>query len=434
MQVWEAQQPATLLWSSRDLPAPTTNSSKNNTTATNDTADDDNYLGCCIEDSVLREHLWKEILETNDDSSIPISVFRNTVLQNIQWPTTAAPFTADNGAWVRGTLVPTPSSKEGSTTPHQPIRTRLLVAADGAQSRIRQQAGIAMATQQYGQTALTCTVELAASMRGRAFQRFLGASDDGSANGPLALLPTWSDRHAVVVWSTTPEQAATWSHPDKDATRLMDHLNCLLQKGPEQLAPMLHSDNNSCNNRWNDLLHGVNKLVDTVQYGLAMAAQQQVWDDDSGGVVFTAPPLITAVASPRMTFPLQCQWPAQQQYCRGTHLALVGDAAHSVHPLAGQGLNLGLQDVAALVATVEKAVGSGMDVGTFLPTEYQAGRQSQVTLTVAGIHGLQRLFVGGGGQSVWGKHLRSLGMSALQTVGPARRAVVQAATQGVAVP
>ena len=111
-------------------------------------------------------------------------------------------------------------------------------------------------------------------------------------------------------------------------------------------------------------------------------------------------------------------------------MCLGGDAAHTVHPLAGQGLNLGLQDVAALAAVVEKAVGSGMEVGTFL-SEYESGRQTQVALTVAGIHGLQRLFLP---QSAPAKHVRAFGMSLLQSAGFARRALAQVATEGVAVP
>jgi 2-polyprenylphenol 6-hydroxylase len=170
----------------------------------------------------------------------------------------------------------------------------------------------------------------------------------------------------------------------------------------------------------------MDKVVDTVQYGIAMAAQQQIWDDDQG-VIFTAPPVIDSIVSPRLAFPLQCQLPARQQYCVGTHLALVGDAAHSVHPMAGQGLNLGLQDTVALANVVTKAISAGMSPGTFLP-EYQASRRQQVNLTVSGIHLLQRLFMG---QSPAAKHLKSFGMSLLQNVGPARRAVVQAATHGI---
>jgi len=407
MQVWETNQPASLLWSAKDLPQ-----------------DDDqveslpSYLGCCIEDAVLTEHLWKELSQAHN-----VSVFSKSQLQNVEWPS-ADGATTSGGGWVRGSLVTTAGTEQENVIPapssQQSIRTRLLVAADGANSTIRNAAGIPMMSYQYGQTALTFTVKLERSLQGRAFQRFL-------RTGPLALLPTFSDQHAVIVWSTTPEEAAHWK--DAAPADLTAHLNTLLQAGPEQLAPLMGSRHDDASSLWNNVLYGIDKVVDSVQYGVAMAAQQQVWDDDKG-VVFSAPPVIDSPVPPRFMFPLQLQLPARQQYCLGTHFALVGDAAHSVHPLAGQGLNLGLQDVASLVSVVEKALGSGMDPGTFL-REYEASRRKQVSLTLSGIHMLQRLFMG---QSPAAKHLKSFGMSVVQNVGPARRALVQAATQGVAIP
>lgn len=405
MQVWETNQPASLLWSSKDLPQEDRAESSS-----------PSYLGCCIEDAVLTQHLWKELSQADN-----VSVFSKSQLQNIEWPSYddgGGGVSTGGGSWVRGSLVTIGSEQQN--VPDQSIRTRLLVAADGANSTIRKAAGIPMMSYQYGQTALTFTVKLERSLQGRAFQRFL-------RTGPLALLPTFSDQHAVIVWSTSPEQAAHWN--DAAPADLTAHLNSLLQAGPEQLAPLMGSRHDDASSLWNNILYGIDKVVDSVQYGVAMAAQQQVWDDDQG-VVFSAPPVIDSPVSPRFMFPLQLQLPARQQYCLGTHLALVGDAAHSVHPMAGQGLNLGLQDVASLVSVVEKALGSGMDPGTFL-REYEASRRKQVGLTLSGIHMLQRLFMG---QSPVAKHLKSFGMSVLQNVGPVRRALVQAATQGVAMP
>ena len=440
MQVWEANQPASLLWSSRDLPPTSSNNrSRTNRDQTKDQHQgiessieqdskkyNDECLGCCIEDSVLIEYLWKDLLSNTSGDNV--TLFPNSTLQSIEWPRDD-----DNGenlGWVRALLVPATTAQSLSKPPLR-LRTPLVVAADGANSVLRQVAGIPMMTYQYGQTALTCTVQLERPLRGRAYQRFL-------PTGPLALLPTFSDRHAVVVWTTTPEQAAYWKQDEHAAgatgtgagsssTCLTAHLNELLQTGPEPLAPLFGSRHDRFDSPWNNLLYGMDKVVDTVQYGIAMAAQQQIWDDDQG-VIFTAPPIIDSIVSPRLTFPLQCQIPARQQYCVGTHLALVGDAAHSVHPMAGQGLNLGLQDAAALATVVTKAVGAGMSPGTFVK-EYQASRRQQVNLTVSGIHLLQRLFLG---QSPAAKHLKSFGMSLLQNVRVARRAVVQAATHGVA--
>ena len=99
-----------------------------------------------------------------------------------------------------------------------------------------------------------------------------------------------------------------------------------------------------------------------------------------------------------------------------------------MHPMAGQGLNLGLQDVANLADLVIRATDAGMDVATFLD-DYERSRKWQVSLTLGGIHALQRMF---GVQHVAAKHMKSLGMNTIQNVPPLRRALVDVACQGVA--
>ena len=60
-------------------------------------------------------------------------------------------------------------------------------------------------------------------------------------------------------------------------------------------------------------------------------------------------------------------------------VALVGDAAHTIHPLAGQGLNMGQSDVAALVEALEKGIDRGMDIGSTLVLEnYVANAWPQI--------------------------------------------------------
>jgi 2-polyprenyl-6-methoxyphenol hydroxylase-like FAD-dependent oxidoreductase len=99
-----------------------------------------------------------------------------------------------------------------------------------------------------------------------------------------------------------------------------------------------------------------------------------------------------------------------------------------MHPMAGQGLNLGLQDVSDLVNVISKAASSGMDVATFLD-DYERTRKVQCSLTLGGIHALHNIF---GAQHTVAKHVKALGMNMIQNIPPLRRAMVQVASQGVA--
>ncbi|MBB5688815.1 ubiquinone biosynthesis protein UbiH [Roseomonas alkaliterrae] len=74
-------------------------------------------------------------------------------------------------------------------------------------------------------------------------------------------------------------------------------------------------------------------------------------------------------------------------------LALVGDAAHGIHPIAGQGLNLGFRDVAALAELVVEAVNAGEDPGSpALLARYQAARRPDSLVMLGATHALERLF------------------------------------------
>lgn len=415
MQVWEAQQPASIVWTTQDLAPPP--------------EEDHNafhYLGWCMEDHLLQQYFWKERLQVA--SAAPnLTIFPSTQLTDIQWPELAT-------GWVHGTLSSSSSTAPDGASRHRPIRTRLLIAADGGRSAIRASAGMAMQKYDYQQTAMTFTVAydeipVPLPLRHRAFQRFLGHG------GPMALLPTRSAQHGVVVWSALPDEATYWTErmkatidDDDDeavATKkdLVQHLNTVLQTGPERLPPLFPQNPSDASGFLSQAFQGIELFLGTVQYGAAMAGQQQVHHS------FVAPPRIAQIASPLFTFPLTCQVSEQSQYTRGTHLALVGDAAHVVHPMAGQGLNLGLLDVQALTACLDKAIRSGMDVGTFLH-EYNTSRQVQVSATVAGIHGLQGLF-SKASQSPISKHIKAFGMNGIQNLPWIRQKIAHAACYGV---
>ena len=98
----------------------------------------------------------------------------------------------------------------------------------------------------------------------------------------------------------------------------------------------------------------------------------------------------TEVVGPRWAYPLALHHAERYVDHR---LALIGDAAHGLHPIAGQGLNLGFRDVAALVEVVLDASRLGLDIGQIDVLErYQRWRRSDNVLLLAVTDGLNRLF------------------------------------------
>jgi 2-octaprenyl-6-methoxyphenol hydroxylase len=96
------------------------------------------------------------------------------------------------------------------------------------------------------------------------------------------------------------------------------------------------------------------------------------------------------LAGPRVTFPIGLYIAERFDAHR---VALAGDAAHTIHPLAGQGLNLGLKDVAALVDVVVEASRAGLDIGAASAlAPYTAWRRADVIATAAAMEGFHRTF------------------------------------------
>jgi 2-octaprenyl-6-methoxyphenol hydroxylase len=123
-----------------------------------------------------------------------------------------------------------------------------------------------------------------------------------------------------------------------------------------------------------------------------------------------------APVGPRWSYPLTLQ--LARDYIR-PRLALIGDAAHGIHPIAGQGLNLGLRDVAAAAEVVVDAARLGLDIGALDVLErYQRWRRfDNVALSLL-MDGLNRLFSNDIGPV---RLARDLGLGVVSRIGPARR-------------
>lgn len=204
----------------------------------------------------------------------------------------------------------------------QVLHTSLLLGADGAQSHVRQLAGIGTCRWSYPQQAVVATVAVEADHGDTAWQRFL-------PEGPLAFLPMQKPWCSIV-----------WSVSAQCAIDLCDM--------PEEA-----------------FLHRL--MVDS---------QQRLGQVKAVG--------------PRVRFPLQLM---HANAYIAPRIALVGDAVHTVHPLAGQGLNLGFQDVAALVAQLQRAWSEQKDIGTRrVLRAYERCRKMDNWLMQGSFDGLNRLF------------------------------------------
>jgi 2-octaprenylphenol hydroxylase len=129
-----------------------------------------------------------------------------------------------------------------------------------------------------------------------------------------------------------------------------------------------------------------------------------------------------SIDAARGSFPLQLIHATQ--YCR-PRFVLVGDAAHAVHPLAGQGVNLGLLDAAALVETLSDELARSGHSGSFAELRvlrrYERWRKSENMLALGLIDGLNRLFSNSSDTLGW---MRRTGLSLVNGSAVAKRALI----------
>jgi 2-octaprenyl-6-methoxyphenol hydroxylase len=218
------------------------------------------------------------------------------------------------------------SLKDGSV-----IHARLIGAADGKQSALRDQAGIGHRVFEYGQTAIVCTVAHDKPHHGVAHEHFLPA-------GPFAMLPM-TDLEL------------------DDGSRL--HRSSIVWSEDPRIVPLLLG-------------------LSEAQFGAEIERR-------FGSSLGRIRPL-----GKRFSYPLNMV--LADGYTR-QRFALLGDAAHGIHPIAGQGFNLGVRDAAALAEVVVDADRSGQDIGDEAVLERFARWRRFDNLMLAGVmDGLTRLF------------------------------------------
>ncbi|MCB1466317.1 MAG: ubiquinone biosynthesis hydroxylase [Rhizobiaceae bacterium] len=190
------------------------------------------------------------------------------------------------------------------------LDARLLVAADGVKSKLRDMAGIGTVHWDYGQSGIVCTVAHERPHNGRAEEHFLPA-------GPFAILPLKPEENGAN------RSSIVWTERTADADRLVAEDELVFEAELEQ------------------------------RFGLKLGE-------------------IRVESKPRA-------WPLGLTLARDfvkPRIALCGDAAHGIHPIAGQGLNLGFKDAAALAEVIVEADRMGEDIGALDVLErYQVWRR-----------------------------------------------------------
>jgi 2-octaprenyl-6-methoxyphenol hydroxylase len=225
------------------------------------------------------------------------------------------------------------------------IEASLLVAADGARSKLRERAGIATHGWDYDQSGIVVTVGHERDHHGRAEEHFL-------PSGPFAILPLTGNRSSLV-----------WTEKRTEAARI------IALDGEE--------------------FHGELEL----RFGLHLGE-------------------VRALDKPR-AFPLG--YFVARSFI-GDRLALVGDAAHVIHPIAGQGLNMGLKDVAALAEVVVDAARLGIDPGqTDVLERYQRWRRFDTMAMGFATNSLNFLF---SNESTLLRTLRDIGLGLVDRAPP----------------
>ncbi|WP_340316471.1 FAD-dependent monooxygenase [Rhizorhabdus argentea] len=156
------------------------------------------------------------------------------------------------------------------------------------------------------------------------------------------------------------------------------------------------------------LVWTVDKKKAPAMLGLPDRAYQAEAEKHMGGILGQV-----RMISPRSSYPLGFHHAAR---ITDTRLALVGDAAHGIHPIAGQGVNLGYRDVAALTEVLVEGMRLGLDPGDAqLLARYQRWRSLDSFMVAASTDGLTRLF-GIPGRTA--RTVRRIGLGAVQRLGP----------------
>ncbi|KAI9242653.1 MAG: hypothetical protein BYD32DRAFT_402981 [Podila humilis] len=352
---------------------------------------DQSPLAWMTENLHVQYGLQKQML-AHKNRGVQLDIFEKTKVQGINQPSST-----DISEWPVITL---DNGKK--------LQTRLLVGADGVNSPVRSFAKIESLGWDYSQFGLVATLEVDHSFstaldqgKGVAWQRFL-------PTGPIAMLPL-NNGYASLVWSTSPKIAQDLKKlPAQDFCAVV---NAAFHASPADLEYLYRSIGPDGQPQ--------------VDFQKEIEWRASVQELESQAVAHRSkdakPPKVVAVQeNTRAPFPLRMR--NSNSYVED-RVVLVGDAAHTVHPLAGQGLNQGLADVECLARVIEQSLLSGSDIGNIHSlTPYSSERFLPNLAMLGTVDKLSKLYNTDFGPVVWA---RSLGLTAVDNMGPIKTEIMR---------
>jgi 2-octaprenylphenol hydroxylase len=257
-----------------------------------------------------------------------------------------------------------------------PIIAKLVVGADGANSWVRQQMNMAMIFKDYDHHAIVATVQCPQGHKNTAWQVFL-------PTGPLAFLPLSSGTSATSVQLNASTQYS--------ADSVNDLCSIVYSTSPEDAKRLT--------------------ALDATEFSKELTAAS---DGKLGDIT---------LKSERFTYPLTMR--LVQDFVKD-RVVLIGDAAHTIHPLAGQGVNLGLLDAAALAQTLTAKLNAHDDSHAELVNisdlkAFSRWRKSEATEMITAMAGIKQAFAP---QQSPVKLLRGVGMNILNNFAPAKNRLI----------